>query len=125
MSRFVAYLALLLLLGGCGDPSKPSKQAERVCQRLSQHLRQAESSEELQELQLELKRDFCEMAELLIELDRKRALGEQLPPLSSRVLEELREELERVYSLEEGREIIERAQGEALRRLDRAVSRYR
>lgn len=77
-------------------------------------LEQVETREDLLAREAKLKKLYAKMGDLVVEGAR---LGGTARPPNGELNERLRGELVRVYGLPGGREIVERAQGEALHRL--------
>lgn len=116
------FLLFFLFLSSCGSPGGSSTQAARYARSLCQELEQVETADELKERELKIKKLFNNIAQLLIESSRSPD-DKQPSPIPPALAHQLREQLERIYRMEEGREIMERAQGEALRWLDRGLPR--
>ncbi len=122
MRFLLFFLPFLLLLCSCSSHGRSNTQAVRYARSLCQELEQVESVDELKERELKIKKLFNNIAQLLIESSHSSDERQPLP-LPPELAHKLREQLERIYRMEEGREIMERAQGEALRWLDRGLPR--
>lgn len=124
MIRFY-FISLLLVLTACSPNSIEDFHHEgQTCGRaLILDLQKISSREELAFAAPILKKHFETLVDLMI---RARAFQESHPeeslalPFASQttISDELEEELRRIYKIEGGREIIERAQQEALVQLD-------
>lgn len=122
MRTFV--LACVLLLSSCQPSSLEEFQMEGAAHArlLLKDLREIEMREDLVRLEPVLKKRFEKMVDVMIQariFEQKNpgiegAIHEVNPILS----DSLKEEMRRVYSIEGGRECIERAQKEAMLRLD-------
>lgn len=116
-------LVLLLLLIGCSPNSKEDfqHQGEAICRELVEKLKKIETREELVEAVPVLTRKFDELVELIIEArtfqQKKEEEFDVMPEASENSLQ-LLNELKRIYKIEAGREMIEKAQKEALLKLD-------
>ena len=116
---------LFLMMWGCSPNSSEDfrHEGEARCRKIVTLLEKVENREQLLRAEPDLKKQFEALTDLMIEA-RKFQI-EHLDDASSEILYEgnlaeaaLEEELRRIYALEGGREIIERAQQEALVRLD-------
>ena len=110
------WLLILVVLTGCGPHTAKDcrREAEGTMRSLIRVLEQVETREDLLAREGKLKKIYAKMADLVVEAER---LGGTAGPPNGELNERLKEELVRVYALPGGREIVERAQGEALHRL--------
>lgn len=124
MMKIFFTLLLLAALYGCSPSSSEDfqREGEALSRTLIKHLEAIESQEELLRAEPVLKKDFEAYVDLI-----QQAREYQLKHADEIVLEassdfsvsgELKEEMRRIFAIEGGREIIERAQQEALVRLD-------
>ena len=116
---------LVLVLGGCGTSSLEEFQyeGEAQCRKLVKILEKVETREELVRALPELKKQFNALAALAVKAkEYQRAHPEEgdIDPcyFDHPYAEALKEELKRVYSIEEGRAMIEKAEREALITID-------
>ncbi len=122
MSRLLACLLGIFLIG-CSPHSTEDFQLEGevCCRRLIKDLQKIENHDQLLRAEGILKKHFEKLVDLMIEarvyqqkhLDEM-ALGAVAYPMS----EPLKEALRRIYTIEGGRELVEKTQHEALVRLD-------
>lgn len=119
------WLFALLCLTGCSSNSLEQYQydGEALCKALVKELREIRTREELARELPRVKKGFEAITALIIEAkeyQRKHPGEEGSDPADFEhpYAEELKEELTRLCMLEGGRELIERAQKEALIRLD-------
>ena len=83
-------------------------------------LQKIESREQLVKVVPRLKVHFEKLVDLMIEAKKfQETAEEEFAPLPTQASEKLLLELKRIYQLEAGGELIEKAQNEALLRLDR------
>ncbi len=125
MRRVRIVFGVFLLLYSCSPNSSEEfyREGKTRCQVLVASLKKIENREQLLRSEPILKKQFESLVNLMIEarefqqehLDNDE--GEYLFPERSGD-DQLEEELRRIYSIEGGREIIERTQQEALVRLD-------
>jgi hypothetical protein len=124
MTKPIVLLILLTALYGCSPSSLEDfqREGEALSRVLIKHLEPIESQEELLRAEPLLKKDFEAYVDLI-----NQARSYQLKHTDEiatdggtdfSVSDELKEELRRIFAIEGGREIIERAQQEALVRLD-------
>ena len=118
----INFLFLLILIS-CGPNSLEDfqKEGESFSRRLANELKEIQSRDELAKAAPHLKTRFNELVDLVIAAQTyaDRHLDECLfDPTENPYSNELRLQLERLYRLEGGREMIEKAQKEALIRLD-------
>jgi hypothetical protein len=116
---------IVLLFYGCSpnSPQEFHREGEARCLSLIRDLDKIENREQLLQAEPQLKKYFSALTDLMIEareFQRKRlddACSES--PLESNPVDALlEEELRRIYMIEGGREVIERAQQEALVKID-------
>jgi hypothetical protein len=115
----------LLILSGCGPSSLEDFQIEgnAICRQLVEDLKEVHSQQQLVKKIPQLRRRFNDLVDLMIQARR---FQEKYPieeisdcfDLSFIYSEQLKNCLERIYGLEGGREAIEKAQKEAVCRLD-------
>lgn len=119
------FFFLLMVLCCCspGSLDDYQKEGQLLCRHLAKELKNIHTREELLKAELSVKKKFDQLVELILEArqyqinhpDEYAASMDEQNPFS----EELLFELKRLYAhIEGGREIIERAQKEALIRLD-------
>ena len=126
MKRFTGILfCLASFLLGCspGSLSDYRHEGESVCRDIIGDLRSVETREDLTKLEPVLKRKFENLVSVIIEARQFqiRYPEEALAlsgPLDSDVSDLLKQELQRIFGIEGGKEIVERAQREAMLRLD-------
>jgi hypothetical protein len=123
-------IAAILLCCGCflvgcspGSLSDYRHEGESTCRDIIGNLQSIETREDVARLEPILKRNFEKLVSVIIEARHfqikypEEALA--LPVLIESDLSDLlKEELERIYRIEGGKEIVERAQREAMLRLD-------
>ncbi len=123
MTNLILFFSLLFLCS-CSPSSLDDyqKEGQLFCRHLAKELANIHTREDLLKNELVIKKKFDELVELIIEARQYQikhpedylAVAEENP-----FSEELLFELKRIYSqIESGREIMERAQKEALIRLD-------
>ena len=119
------FLLLLLCLFGCSPTSLDDfrNQGQSVTRSLIQDLRLIQAREDLAKLEPILKKRFEALVFIMIEarefqINNPEAIFSEPSALDMDLNEELKQELERVWKVEGGREMIERAQREAMLRLD-------
>lgn len=125
MFRVITLLLSFCLLIGCAPSSLEEYQSssESICREITLELKKVVLREDLVRSVPKLRKKFLSLVDVIIEA---RKFAETHPQemtsfsmYSDEVQSEyLREELERVYRIEGGRELIEKAQKEALLRLD-------
>jgi hypothetical protein len=119
----ISILILCLLLSSCAPNSYEDfrKEGEARCRRLVHLLEKIECREDLIKAEADLKKEFTKVVEIIIEA---RTYQQDHPDKEMIILEEnplneaLKEQMMRIYHIEGGREILERAQRESLLRLD-------
>lgn len=116
-------LWLLFLLFGCAPNSSSDfrHEGEARCRSLVLELQKIENREQLLRAESQLKRRFESLVALMIEareFKRHHPDEDLLSEEEASKGEALEEELRRIYTIEGGREVIERAQAEALIQLD-------
>ncbi len=115
-----------MCLWGCSPNSSKEfqKEGETHCRSLVLDLQKIENREQLLSAEHKLRKQFNYLIDLMIEareFQQKRFEEEisEEPVLEANSFEdELEKQLRRIYAIEGGREVIERAQQEALVRLD-------
>lgn len=125
LKHFVLVLSLFLLgmLSGCSPSSLEDYrlEGEARCRTLLEELQKIHNREQLVKAAPHLKKYFNNLVTLMIHArEFQETHPDETPGLSteSNASSELEEELRRIYAIEGAREIIERAQQEALVRLD-------
>lgn len=122
--KWLLSLVLLGALGGCSPSSSEDFQREgnALSRRLMKHLNSIETYEELLRAEPLLKKSFEAYVDLIIQAREYQKKHPDLVTTEGNgdfsVSEQLKEALRQIYALEGGREIVERAQQEALVRLD-------
>lgn len=120
--RFPPLIILVCCLNFCSCSSSLEdfqKEAEGVCRTLVEELQQVETREDLLKSESKLRHLFDELVEVILTARQYQEKHlDEAPALSNSYDERLLEEMMRIYHIEGGREIIERAQREALIRLD-------
>jgi len=114
-------ISLALLFASCSPNSSEEFQKEGAvrCRLLASELAKIENRQQLLRAEAQLKRDFESLIDLMIEArEVQQRECEIVSAVESGEGALLEEELRRIYAIEGGREIIERAQHEALVRLD-------
>ncbi len=118
-------LVLLLLLCSCSPNSSTDfqKEGEARCSMLVEELKKISNREQLLQAQEPLKKHFEALIDLMItaiEFQNNHLDDIVLEPAFDEQAAEivLEEELRRIYTIEGGREVIERAEQEALVRFD-------
>jgi len=124
LCRFLVILFSVVVLFGCHQSSLEEIQEKGVAQveLLLQILYKIETREDLSKVEFELKEVFEKLVVIMIEarfVQQKdpEAILSALPMREDRSYS-LMAELKRIYALEGGREVIERAEREAMLRLD-------
>lgn len=122
LKNWLKISLLSLLLWGCAPSSIEDLrwEAEAETRRLAKELKEIDTKEDLNRALPKLKRRYNRLAELLLETRNFPEKGSGEPSLAS---EELFVELARLYEMPGGRESIEMAQNEAVRKLDRSKIR--
>ena len=123
--RVLVALAICMFFCGCspGSIHEFKWEGQSVCREIISDLQQVHSRDDLARLEPILKKKFEKLVSIIIEA-REFQIKNLEEPLSHDLLVEneisdkLFAELRRVYSIEGGRDIIERAQREAMLRLD-------
>lgn len=115
---------MLLLLPGCNKRSLDDfrLEGEEVVHSLTQELRKIRTRDQLLKSTGKLQRLFNELTDIMIAahgFNQKQIKSEKSPmPFNSELNNRLRSELNRIYKIEGGRQIIEKCQEQALHRLD-------
>lgn len=114
---------LLFALAQCSPSSQEDYRQEgrAITRALIEDLRGIETAEQLIHAEKKLKKKFDRLVDLMIEMRKSRCEFTEDGSTEESAL--LKEELRRIYSIERGRECIERAQQEALIRLSRQSCR--
>ena len=121
---FLRFLSLLIFFSSCQSSSLEDFRYEGASQvrLLIEELKLVESREDLLEMGPVLKKRFEKMVDLMVQ---SRAYQQKNPgceigfySTSQALSDSLLEQMKRVYSLEGGKECIEKAQREAMLRLD-------
>ena len=121
ISKFL--LIVLVVTTGCSVNSIEdfSCEAEAVCRDICKELAKIESREDFAKISPKLQKHFNELVDLMIAM---RQFQEKYPDEGECVVSEkwysvtMQSELERIYTMEGGRSMVEKAQKEALLRLD-------
>lgn len=116
--RNLCALILTLLLASCSpkSPKEVRKKGEEVARHLVSQLQAIDSREELLHALPQLRKDFLKLADLAVEGHACLEEG-PLPPVNSKLNQQLRQELVRIYALEGGRQMVEEAERDALNHL--------
>lgn len=106
---------ILIFLSSCGPSSLSDLRIEGEAQtrKLAEELRGIESKEDLERASSRLKKRFNKLADVLVEI-RKFPKEVYEPSIAS---EQLFLELARVYEIPGGKEIVEKSQAQAIRKL--------
>lgn len=118
-------LFIVALFVGCSPGSLKDfrHEGESTCRAIISDLQSIENREDLMRMEPILKRRFEKLATIIIEARQfqiaypEEALSVQMPQ-ENEISDTLKEELQRVYSIEGGKEIIERVEREAMLKLD-------
>lgn len=129
----IPIFALLLTLCSCSPNSSEEfhREGEARCRTLVRDLEKIESRQQLVLAAPQLKKHFEALIDLMIEARefQQKHMDEAALESDERTEDvRLEEELRRIYAIEGGREVIEKAQQEALARLDayeRALAKRR
>lgn len=120
-----SFLISLLLVCGCSPSSSEEfrREGSARCQALIRDLEKIENHEQLLSAELQLKKHFESLVSLMVEAAEFQQKNLDSPDVEGAteergVDEKLQEELRRIYTIEGGREVIERCQQEGLVRLD-------
>lgn len=117
-------LVLLVLFTACSPSSHKDfvQEADGVCKKLIQDLKEIERSQDLARMEKRLARDFDLLINVIIDA-RKHQLENPEDFMQDIIecdhAESFKNELRRVYNLEGGREFIEKVEREPVARLDR------
>lgn len=115
---------LLLCLWGCSPQTMEDfhHEGQALTKKLIEDLRPIQCREELEEALPQLRKRFEGFVDLMIEVSEFQSQHPgkyfEEPDFAYSVDDELLEEIKRVYELEKGKELMERAQREPLLRLD-------
>ncbi|MCI0381972.1 MAG: hypothetical protein L0207_02830 [Chlamydiae bacterium] len=128
MMKKQIWIGILFFLFGCQiySSDRIQKKSEECCENILDTFIQIQSHDDLVQMESQLKRQFDELVELIIKAKvffkkNPHKIPPQLPINSFN--DALKEELMRIYKIEGGREVVERAQKEALIRLDGFLKR--
>lgn len=113
----VGYLILGVLTSCSHTLEDYQQESERVCLAIVQDLEKIETREDLQMIESRLSKRFHQLIDLIIAIKQEK-LDQTENHFENGYSDKLMCELKRIYRLEGGREIIERAQRESLIRLD-------
>lgn len=121
----ITLLCITLFTVSCSPGSLKDfrHEGESVCRDIVDDLERVETREDLARLEPFLKKHFEKLASIIIEAREfqikypEEALAFQ-GPQEAEVSEIMKEELQRIYRIEGGKEIVERAQRESMLRLD-------
>jgi hypothetical protein len=121
IARAFSLVFFLLLAIACGPTTLPDLriEGESETKKLAFELRALETKEDLQRAAPKLRKKFNRLAEILIKVSRFSKEAAE-PSFAS---EQLFVELARLYEIPGGREIIEKAQLEAVQKLKKDLSR--
>jgi hypothetical protein len=125
MSKLACFFLGFLLLLGCSPSSLEDFQgdSESICREIVNDLKTIYLREDLVKNVPRLRKKFIALVDVIIEARKfQESHPEEMTSFSlysdEVQSEHLREELERIYHIEGGKELIEKAQKEALLRLD-------
>lgn len=107
---------IFLLLASCGpkSPEQFLRQSEQKCSELVAILEKAESLRDLEKEEVEIKKKFNEIANLMVKSRKFHEMHPSAgPPKAVPSSAALLDELKRIYAIKGGRELIERAQSDA------------
>lgn len=109
--------ALLFLASGCSPQSQDDfhHEGESICRALVEELQEVENRQDLLKIAPRIKQHFEDLVDLMI---AARKLQVEPRVDSTEMSQVLQAELKRIYRIEGGREVIEKAQKESLLRLD-------
>ena len=125
IQRFLLIGFLFLLFSSCSPNSSAEfvREGQARCEWLVKDLEKIENRQQLIEAEGQLKKHFESLVDLMIEAKEFQGSHPEDSSLETASVEwgydlELENELRRIYAIEGGREMIEKAQHEALVRLD-------
>ncbi|MBB65059.1 MAG: hypothetical protein CMO81_08340 [Waddliaceae bacterium] len=121
MSNYIIlFISLSVFLHSCGPRSLEDcrDQAERVSRNLLYDLEKIETKDDLTRAIPKLRGHYTQLADLLIDAHSLKEGEITVYSPSHSLNEDLRKELVRVYSIDGGRELMEKAQREGLHRLN-------
>lgn len=119
MKKLLVYLVLFFLSSCAPNSSKDFQQeAEERSRAIVRTLAQVENREQLVRLEPILKQQFEDLIHLIMQVDQFQEKHYEHMFIENSQNALLEEQLRRVYAIEGGREVIERAQREALITLD-------
>lgn len=114
---------LLVIASGCSPESYDDfqREGERWSKEMSYELDQIQTREELVEKLPRIQKLYDEFAELFVEVRgyQLEQRGDEIQQYQNNASKQLSASLKRIYTLEGGRELMERAQKEALEKIDR------
>jgi hypothetical protein len=128
--KFFLFLCLLMTTAGCGPRSLDDfqEEGEGVIRSLIQELKAIHTRDELIAAQGRLQRQFDRLVSIMIAAEEfslsHAEQGKGEVPANHDLSDQLRVELNRLYRLEGGRQIIEKCQEKALYRLDAFQRRH-
>ncbi|MBJ7449542.1 MAG: hypothetical protein JHC93_04195 [Parachlamydiales bacterium] len=129
--RFIIGLVILIMASGCSASGLEEYRdsAEHIVNELSCELQSCENQEQLQQHAPKLKKLFQKLVELVIDAREYQIKhpeeAEKMSIYGDRgASDRLLNELNRIYELEGGRQIVELSQKDALERLDAFESRF-
>jgi hypothetical protein len=117
--RHLSYLWLCLLLACSSSLPQRQQRAEEKARALLKELRQIRSRDELMGSRSRIAKLYAQLAQALVDADQYYTShpDEELRPAPPDLNSELKQELQRLYAMEGGRELLELAQEQALERL--------
>lgn len=131
IKKFFLILCLLMVATSCGSRSLDDfqEEGEGVIRSLIQELKTIHTREELLAAQASLQRQFDRLVSIIIAAEEFNFSypdqnKEEVTQSNHDVSDQLRIELNRLYRLEGGRQIIEKCQQKALYRLDAFQKRH-
>lgn len=121
----LALVCLMVFVAGCSPGSLKDfrHEGESVCRDIIDDLQRVETHDDIAKLEPALKRHFEKLVSIIIQAREfqikypEEALAFQ-GQQEAEVSDILKEELQRIYRIEGGKEIVERAQRESMLRLD-------
>ena len=113
----IIYLIMAVLTGCSRSLEDYQRESERICLAIVGELEKVETREDLLTIESRLSKRFHLLIELIIAIKQER-LDQTENHFENGYSDKLMFELKRIYRLDGGREIIERAQRESLIRLD-------
>lgn len=121
----LALVCLMVVVAGCSPGSLKDfrLEGESICRDIIDDLQRVETRDDIARLEPVLKRHFEKLVSIIIQAREfqikypEEALAFQ-GPQDAEVSDIMKEELQRIYRIEGGKEIVERAQRESMLRLD-------